>query len=152
MKPSLRRTVAIIGFFAVFLIPVATSSLGGLTQLVTCKATEAVGFTLVVPSHGPPTIITSESLQRGQHATSGCPGLDLSLQAGFGHTGALFIQLSIHNNSRNAWEGTVVVHLGSLNLPVPVGRILAGQVGSSRVDVNPGVGAHEVNGQLLVGP
>jgi len=152
VKPSLQRAAAIIGFFAVFLIPVATSSLGGLTQLVTCKATEAVGFTLVVPSHGAPTIITSESLQRGQPVTAGCPGLNLNLQAGFGHTGALFIQLSIRNNSRYAWEGTVVVHLGSLTLPVPVGRIPAGRVGSSRVDVNPGVGAHEVGGQLLVGP
>ena len=152
MKPSLQRTAAIIGFFAVFLIPIATSSLGGLTQLVTCKATQAVGFTLVVPSHGEPTIITSESLQKGQRPTGGCPGLNLNLQAGFGHTGALFIELNIRNNSRYVWQGTVVVHLGTLDLPVPIGRIPAGQVGSSRVDVNPGAGAHEVGGQLLVGP
>jgi len=152
VKPSLQRAAAIIGFFAVFLIPIATSSLGGLTQLVTCKATESVGFTLVVPSHGAPTIITSQSLQRGQRAAVGCPGLNLNLQAGFVRTGAVFIELNIHNSSRFAWEGTVVVHLGTLDLPVPVGRIPAGQVGSSRVDVNPGVGSHEVDGQLLVGP
>ncbi|MHB1444813.1 MAG: hypothetical protein ACYCTI_00920 [Acidimicrobiales bacterium] len=152
MKPSLQRAAAVVAFFAVFLIPIATSSLGGLTQLVTCKATEAVGFTLVVPSHGEPTIITSESLQRGQPATVSCPGLNLNLQAGFARTGGVFIELNIHNNSRFAWEGTVVVHLGSLNLPVPVGRILAGQVRRSRVDVIPGVGAHQVDGQLLVGP
>ncbi|MHB1854087.1 MAG: hypothetical protein ACYCSJ_10980 [Acidimicrobiales bacterium] len=152
MKPSLQRAAAIIGFFAVFLIPIATSSLGGLTQLVTCKATEAVGFTLVVPSHGEPTIITSESLQKGRPAAAGCPGLKLRLEAGFAHSGSLFLQLSIHNNTHYAWEGTVVVHLGSLTLPVPIGRIPAGHVGSSRVNVNPGVGAHEVDGQLLVGP
>lgn len=152
MKPSLRRLVASIAFFAIFLIPIATSSLGGLTQLVTCKAQEAVGFTLVIPSHGQPTIITSESLERGAAPAGTCPGLAMNLQAGFGNSGSVFIELAIRNTSRYAWEGTVVVHLGHLALPVPVGRIAAGAVGRSRVDVSPGTGAHEVVGQLLVGP
>jgi hypothetical protein len=152
VSPALRRVIAVLGLFGVFLIPIASSSLGGLTQLVTCKATESVGFTLVIPSQGQPSIITSETITRGAPLPPSCPGLKMNLQAGFGHPGSVFIELSINNTSRYAWEGTVVVHLGKLAVPVPVGRVPARSVRSSRVDVKPGIGAHEVAGQLLVGP
>ena len=141
-----------IGLFGVFLIPLASSSLGGLTQLVTCKATESVGFTLVIPAHGKPSIITSETLTRGASAPPSCPGLNMNLSAGFERTSSVFIELTINNTTPHAWEGTVVVHLGPLAVPVPLGRVPAHSRRSSRVDVNPGVGAHEVAGQLLVGP
>jgi hypothetical protein len=152
VSAALRRVIAMIALFGVFLIPLASSSLGGLTQLVTCKATESVGFTLIIPAHGRPSIITSETFTRGAPAPANCPGLDMNLQAGFGRPGAVFIELTINNTTRHAWEGTVVVHLGRLSVPVPVGRVPAHTRRTSRVDVKPGVGAHEVAGQLLVGP
>jgi hypothetical protein len=151
MPPALRSRIALLVLLGAFLIPIGTSSLRGLTHVLTCRDKAEIPFTLIVPKSGPPVIISSRSIERD--APSGvCGGLVLDMAVGPGGQGRALLRLPITNNTDFDWKGSVSVKLGSTVVPVDIGEIKAGQTAEDTIRVKVKPGELEVNGSLLIGP
>lgn len=151
MPPALRSRIALLVLLGAFLIPIGTSSLRGLTHILTCRDRAEIPFTLIVPKSGPPVIISSRSIER--NAPVGvCGGLVLDMGVGPGGPGRVRLQLPITNHTKFDWKGSVSLKIGSTFVPVDIGEIKSGatEQDTIRVKVNPG--EVQVNGSLLIGP
>lgn len=151
MPPVLRSRTALIVLLGAFLIPIVTSSLRGLTHVLTCNEEAEIPFTLVVPEQGDPVILSSRALTRDE-AEGVCGGLVLDMGVGPAGPGRVNLQLPITNNTAYDWQGTVSLKLGETVVPVDIGSIRAGETSTDtvRVDVSPG--EVEVDSSLLIGP
>ncbi len=134
-----------------FLIPIGTSSLRGLTHVLTCDDETEVPFTLVVPESGDPVIVSSNVIVRNE-PEGVCGGLVLDMGVGPGRPGQVELRLPITNKTEFDWQGTVRIRLGDTVVPVDIGEIKAGETGEDTVQVNVSPGEIEVNGSLLIGP
>jgi len=134
-----------------FLIPIGTSSLRGLTHVLTCDDETEVPFTLVVPARGDPVIVSSNVIVRNE-PEGVCGGLVLDMGVGPGRPGQVELRLPITNKTEFDWQGTVRIKLGDTVVPVNIGEIKAGETGEDTVQVNVSPGEIEVNGSLLIGP
>lgn len=152
MPSALRSRIALLVLLGSFLIPVGTSSLRGLTHVLTCRDEAEIPFTLIVPEEGPPVIISARSLTR-ETAVGVCGGLVLDMGVGPGSTsGRVRLVLPITNNTRFDWQGTVSLKVGSTIVPVEIGEIRAGETEADTVSLRVQPGEVEVNGSLLIGP
>lgn len=157
MPSALRAQVALMGLLAVLLIPVATSSLRGLTHVLTCQDASATPFSVEVPEDGPPTISSSTVIERSPDGTlesrEVCGGLILDLVMGSAEPDHADVTVSITNNSDYGWRGSVQLHLDDTSIPIDIGQIDAGTTASDsfEVDLDPG-NTYELDGTLLVGP
>ena len=135
-----------------FLIPIGTSSLRGLTHLLTCRQATEIPFTLTVPETGTPVITSSNVITRD--APEGlCGGLALDMGVGpSSRPGRVVLRLPITNNTDFDWQGSVSLKLGGTVVPVDIGEIKAGQTGEDTITVRVDPGELEVNGSLLIGP
>jgi len=151
MPASLRSKIALVVLLGAFLIPVGTSSLRGLTHILTCSDPEEVPFTLVNPEQGDPVIASSATATRGD-PRGVCGGLVLDLGAQPAGPGKVALDLTIANETNDDWHGTVKLKVGGTTVPVDIGAIKgkASQVDTVEVRVKPG--SLEVNASLLVGP
>ena len=64
MPSALRAQVALIGLLAVMLIPIGTSSLRGLTHILSCQGNNDTPFSIDVPEDGPPIVSSSAVITR----------------------------------------------------------------------------------------
>jgi hypothetical protein len=138
-----------------FLIPVATSSLRGLTHILTC--TDEVGTSISI-SPGlepgePPTLLSAQSLVAGEDPLI-CQALEVQLSiASFDEdTGDTELLVAVSNRSELDWRGTIQLSIAGTNVPIAVGRISAGDTVTSNPTVRTGTDQIEVDGQLLIGP
>ena len=157
MPPALRAQVALVGFLAVLLIPIGTSSLRGLTHVLTCQEEAATPFTIQVPEDGPPVISSSSVLERpesGEVPTGElCGGLTLDLAIGSTAEERAEVEVTISNNSDYGWQGTVQLRLDDIAIPVDIGTIDAGEAESDTVEMRVSEGnTYSVDGSLLIGP
>jgi len=134
----------------VLLIPVVSSSLDGLTHVLTCQGSTNAPFTLEVPPQGPATILSAVTIQRGQHQI--CGGLSLDIGVHKLTASKVQVILPIANHTRYRWRGSVNLHLGHTSVPVNVGEIRPGATRSAHVDVHIDPGEHAIGGSLLIGP
>lgn len=134
-----------------FLIPIGTSSLRGLTHVLTCDDETEIPFTLVVPEEGDPVIVSSNVIVRDE-PEGVCGGLVLDMGVGPGEPGRVELRLPITNKTKFDWQGTVRIKLGDTVVPVEIGEIKAGETGEDTVKVKVEPGEIEVNGSLLIGP
>ncbi len=134
-----------------FLIPIATSSLRGLTHLLTCRDEAEIPFTLVVPEDGQPVIVSSNVIVRDE-PVGVCGGLVLDMGVGPSEPGRVLLRLPITNHTDYDWQGSVSLRLGSTVIPVDIGEIKAGRTGIDTVKVKVDPGEIEVDGSLLIGP
>lgn len=159
MPSGLRSRLALIVLLGTFLIPLGTSSLRGLTHVLTCQQAEDVPFSLIVPERGDPVIVSSTTITRGDDR-SVCGGLTFDLAvgpvpdgaAGAGDPGRIELLLPITNGSDFDWRGTVRLRLGDETIPVDIGAIRNGQTETETITVDLGAGDHQVQGSLLLGP
>jgi len=157
MPSALRAQVALIGLLAVLLIPIGTSSLRGLTHILTCKDQSATPFSVVVPEEGAPTISSSTVIERtpeGEPASNEiCGGLTLDLIMGAATTNRAEMTLAITNNTDYGWRGSVQLKLGDTTVPIDIGGIESGQQASDTFEVRLDRGrTYEIAGSLLIGP
>jgi hypothetical protein len=151
MPSALRSRIALLVLLGAFLIPLATSSLRGLTHILTCDDRTEIPFTLIVPDEGPPVIVSSRAIIRD--APEGvCGGLVLDMGVGPSGPGRVQLRLPITNNTEFDWQGTVSLRLGNTVIPVDIGEIKAHRTGEDSVRVRLDPGAHELDGSLLIGP
>lgn len=157
MPSALRAQVALIALLAVLLIPVATSSLRGLTHILTCQDTSATPFSVDVPEDGVPTISSSTVIERtpeGEPATNEvCGGLILDLIMGSAEPNRAEITLAITNNTEYGWRGSVHLQLGDTDIPIDIGQVDAGERATDTFDLRLDPGrSYQITGDLLVGP
>lgn len=151
MPPALRSRIALVVLLGAFLIPIGTSSLRGLTHVLTCDSQAEIPFTLIVPERGDPVIISSRAIVRDE-PEGVCGGLVLDMAVGPAGAGRVELRLPITNKTKFDWNGTVQLQLGDTVLPVDIGGIKSGETGVDTVQVNVSPGELEVNGSLLIGP
>lgn len=151
MAPALRSRLALFVLLGTLLIPIGTSSLRGLTHVLTCNEAAEVPFTLIVPERGDPVIVSSRVIERGQ-PEGVCGGLVLDMAVGPSSPGEVVLRLPIANRTDFDWHGTVRIRLGDTIIPVDIGAIRAGGTASDSVKVKVSPGQIEVNGSLLIGP
>lgn len=151
MAPALRSRLALFVLLGTLLIPIGTSSLRGLTHVLTCNEATEVPFTLIVPERGDPVIVSSRVIERGQ-PEGVCGGLVLDMAVSPSSPGEVILRLPIANRTDFDWHGTVRIRLGDTIIPVDIGAIRAGETASDSVKVKVSPGEIEVNGSLLIGP
>jgi hypothetical protein len=157
MPSALRAQVALIGLLAVMLIPIGTSSLRGLTHILTCQDDSDTPFSIEVPAEGPPVISSSAVLERdpnGEVASQEvCGGLLLDLMMGSERAGRANVTLAITNNSEYGWHGSVQLRLDDTLIPIDIGAIDAGETETDSFELRLDRSrTYEVQGRLLVGP
>ncbi|HEX7168612.1 MAG TPA: hypothetical protein VF230_16650 [Acidimicrobiales bacterium] len=143
--------MAMIALLAAFLIPLGTSSLRGLTHVLTCRDEAEIPFTLITPEEGDPVIVSSTTIERGQ-PEGVCGGLVLDMQVGPAGPGRVELVLPITNRSEFDWRGTVRLKLGATTIPVDIGQIKHSSTESDTVTINVRPGEVELHGSLLLGP
>ena len=139
---------ALVGLF---LIPIVSSSLNGLTHVLTCQQRTQAPFTLQVPQTGAPTILSTVTITRGQKQEL-CGGLTLDITVQGMSAGKVRVLLPITNHTRYTWRGSVKLILGHTSVPVDVGEVRPGATRVGHVDVHIDPGVHDIGGSLLIGP
>jgi len=157
MPSALRAQVALIGLLAVLLIPIGTSSLRGLTHILTCRDDAAAPFSVDVPEEGPPTISSSTVIERSPSgeviSQEICGGLTLDLVMGSRRDNHADVTLLITNNTGFGWRGSVQLKLGDTPIPIDIGEIDAGSTASDEFELRLDKGRrYEIEGNLLIGP
>jgi hypothetical protein len=157
MPSALRAQVALIGLLAVLLIPIGTSSLRGLTHILTCRDKSATPFSVEVPESGPPIISSSTVIERepsgAVESKEICGGLTLDLEIGSRAEDRADVTLLITNNSDFGWRGSVQLRLGSTPIPIDIGQIDAGSTATDDFQLHLDSGRrYEIEGSLLIGP
>lgn len=157
MPSPLRAQVALIGLLAVMLIPIGTSSLRGLTHILTCRGTSATPFSVGVPAEGLPIVSSSAVIERGADGAAEtptvCGALSLELLIASRQPDRADVSLSITNHSRLGWHGTVQIQLDQTRIPIAIGAIGPNDTATSRVTLQLTAGrTYEVEGTLLIGP
>ena len=151
VPPSLRSRLALATLLGVFLIPILSSSLRGLTHVITCRRGAEVPFTITIPEEGPADIISARTLERGEDETL-CGGLLLRPAVGRSGPGRVAVTLAIENGTDFTWRGTAELRLGQTAIPVDIGRIRPGETESDTLELRVDEGTHELDGTLLIGP
>jgi hypothetical protein len=151
IAPLLRARVASFAMFGIFLLPVAFSSLRGLTHVLTCEEESDVPFTMVVDETAAPTIITSNEIAPGEPAGF-CDGLTLDMRAGRAPDNKIEMIVALTNRSHSFWKGSVGLNFGSQSVPISIGGVPAKSTRTETVRLNLGPGVHDLEGTLFVGP
>lgn len=158
MPSALRAQVALIGLVAVLLIPIGTSSLRGLTHVLTCREASATPFSVQVPADGPPVISSATVIERGTDGEVAspevCGGLVLDLRmATADRDDRAHLVISLDNRSDYGWRGSLQLDFGGVDVPVTIGHVEAGATATEEVEVRlDRERSYEIAGTLLVGP
>jgi hypothetical protein len=157
MPAALRRQVALVGVLAVLLIPIGTSSLRGLTHILTCNEQNDTPFSVEVPAAGPPSILSSQVIERGANGEAEpntlCGGLKLQIVMQTRQENRADVLLNITNGTKYGWRGSVTLKLDNTAIPVDIGEIGAGETASDSVTLRLKHGqSYEIKGRLLIGP
>lgn len=148
---ALRSRLALLALLGVLLIPIAMSSLRGLTHVLTCAAEAGTPFSVIVPEDGPPTLTSATTIERGEEAGL-CGGLTLDMEVAEVADDRLALTVPITNRTESEWRGSVALDLDGTTIPVDIGRIAPGATASDVVEVRLEPGTHTLNGSLLIGP
>lgn len=156
MPSALRAQVALVGLLAVLLIPIGTSSLRGLTHILSCRGQVAAPFTVEVPAEGLPSISSSAVIERnddGSLPEGICGGLLLDLRVGSREANRAEVTLAITNRTDYGWRGTVRMRVDDLEVPVDIGPIGAGATATDDIELRlDPERTYLLEGELLVGP
>lgn len=146
-----RSRLALVVLLAVFLIPVGTSSLRGLTHVLACSQQTSSQLSLVNQEGHDPVLLSAASAVRGA-PTLLCGGLSVNIAAEVAGPGRVTLIVPIRNHSDLTWRGTVRLELDDTAVPLAIGSIPPGDTVEDRVTVRLPEGQQEVSGELLIGP
>ena len=156
MAKPLRSRIALFVLMTMFLIPVAVSTLRGLTHVLTCQAQVATPFSLILQPEQEPTVISATRIERQEEQEEDpsrlCGGLSVDLRARTVAPGEVEMDVPITNHSRFHWQGTVLFRVGNTAIPIDVGSVGPGKTATDIVQFSLDPGQHELSGSLLIGP
>jgi hypothetical protein len=148
---SLRARFALLGLIGCLLIPIATTSLRGLTHVLTCEEAAATPFSIDVTPQGP--VSTGSSVITRDDTGELCGGLRLDITVGSPTPNRASLKFSITNNTKYGWLGSVTLRLDGTDIPVDIGAIPSHQTSSDTVEVGLQQDkTYEIGGSLLIGP
>ncbi len=153
LPTSLRARLAMATLLGIFLIPLTTSSLRGLTHLLSC--TDEVPAVLSVDTtDGTNTVLLgADSTTREEADSTLCDGLDVTLQLSSATAQRADVEVQVTNGTETDWQGSMELRLASTVIPVSIGRIDAGATESDTVSLTVDAGrSYEITGTLLIGP
>lgn len=150
MPAALRSRVALASMFGVFLIPIALSSLRGLTHVLTCREQVETPFQVIL-GPGSAVITGATSLEAGG-PTSLCGGIQVDLSVAMGADGRVEVSVPITNETDDDWFGTIQLDVAGTRLPVDLGRVEAGETHTEVVRLRLPDGTTEFDGSLFIGP
>lgn len=152
MTGALRSRIALLAGAAAFFLPVLWSSLGGLSNVVTCSEKSPSPFAITTAPGTKPVLTTGLSESRAPGQASLCGELSLTLSAAAGRNGAVEVRIALTNHSAHTWRGSVELAAGSVTIPVPFGEIGPGETRSATEALHLPDGTHTVGGSLYLGP
>lgn len=153
LPAALRARIALIALLSIFLIPVSTSSLRGLTHVLTCEAVIEATLAIDTSTSDAAVLGSADTVTRGDETHELCDGLGASLELASTTDDRAELRLTIVNRSDTDWNGTIELQFGGTALPVSIGRVPARSTAEDSVTlrVEPGR-TYEVSGTLLIGP
>jgi hypothetical protein len=151
MVSSTRARIALAALLGIFLIPLVTSSLNGLTHVLTCTAETPSTFTIEAPDNQPPVILSAITVSRDDDTTL-CGGLTLNMGVRKPDEAKVELIVPITNNTKFPWRGSVKLVLDGQTVPIDIGEIAPGGTETATVLVKVDPGHHEIDGTLLIGP
>lgn len=157
LPTALRAQVALVVLVGILLIPVTTSSLRGLTHVLTCQ--EAVEASLAVApaaDDGLAAVGSAASVTRDEvdaEVPTLCGGLVVDLELVEVRGERADVAIAITNRTTVEWHGTVELDVGGTAIPLSIGAIGAGEVERDTVElrIDPAE-RYEITGTLLLGP
>ena len=151
MPTTLWTRMAFVSLFGVLLIPVALSSMRGLSHTLTCSEQVESPFQVVLAPDAAPVITGATVLMPG--AEEGlCGGLLVSVEVVAFEDGQVEVTVPITNTTENDWFGTVQFEIAGTRIPLDLGRVRAGESRQAGFVLNLPEGVTEFDGRLLVGP
>lgn len=141
-----------VTLLAIFLIPVANSTLRGLTHVLTCEA--AVDATLQIDNTvGDDNVLLSADTITAEDEDGLCGGLTVDLQLASTTEDAADVVVEIVNDTDVDWQGSVELEFSGISVPVAIGDIAAGETASDTItlSIEPDR-TYEISGTLLIGP
>ena len=151
MPPILKSRIALAALIGVFLIPIMSSSLRGLTHVLTCEGSVETPFSVVVEEGFDPIVLSATQLVAGEE-TGLCGGIDVDFRAFATGSNQVSLTLVIVNETDDPWRGTIDLELDQVRVPVSIGLVSAGTEESETITLNLNEGESEITGSLLLGP
>lgn len=152
MTSLLRSRLARLALIAAFVIPLGTSSLRGLTHVLTCSDEVGTPFSVFIPEGGEPTVTTSSRLKLEDEDEEGCDGLNVQIGARLADNGNLLLVLPLSNPTEFGWHGSIEIAVGGIPVPVNIGGVGPGETTEETIELELPEGTHELDGTLLLGP
>jgi len=141
-----------VTLLGIFLIPVANSTLRGLTHVLTCEA--AVDATLQIDNTvGDDSVLLSADTITADDEDGLCGGLSVDLQLASTTDDAADVVVEIVNDTDVDWQGSVELEFSGISVPVAIGDIAAGETATDTItlSIEPDR-TYEISGTLLIGP
>ncbi|MDF1597454.1 MAG: hypothetical protein P1T08_15355 [Acidimicrobiia bacterium] len=151
MPPILKSRVALAALVGVFLIPIMTSSLRGLTHVLTCTGQVETPFTVVIEEGSEPIVLSATQLVAGEDKTL-CGGIDVDFQARAFEGNRVALTVVLFNETADPWRGTINLELGQARIPISIGLVAPGAEDVETVVLTLDQGESEISGSLLIGP
>lgn len=151
VPPLLRARLAVAALFGVFLIPVAGSSLRGISHILTCREPVAAPFEVILLPDGTP-VVTSAATLSADDAEPLCGGLAADMAVAALPDGRVEVAAALTNSSPAPWRGTVQLEVTGVRLPIDIGEVRPGETRRESLAVRLPEGATTLDGSLLLGP
>ena len=119
--------------------------------MLTCREATETPFTIIIPESGPPSILSSATIERDDDRTL-CGGLDVDTRVASLGGNRVRVTLPITNATEAHWKGSVALRVKGTTIPVAIGAIQAGTTRAQTITLNVEPGTTEINGSLLIGP
>ena len=148
---STTAKLAVAGLLGSFLVPITTSTLGGLTHLVSCTAAVDQSFAITAVDSRRAVVIGSSDVVR-RPPEGDCAAVEMNMIVRPDGRGFVRIAIPVANMSSRAFRTTVKLRLGDLRIPVPVGVVEPGQTITKELRIRLTEDLKVVNGTLLIGP
>lgn len=147
----LKSRIALAALVGVFLIPIVTSSLRGLTHVLTCSEQVETPFTVIVEQGIDPMVLSAARLTAGGEQVL-CGGLDVNFRAGAVGENQVELTIVVSNETSDPWRGTIDLALDRARVPISIGLVAAEGEEAETVVLNLDEGESEIAGSLLIGP
>lgn len=134
------------------MIPLGTSSLRGLTHVLTCSEEVGTPFSVSIPESGEPTVTTSSRLELNPQDEEDCNGLEVQIGARLAEDGDLVLVLPLSNPTEFGWHGSIEIAVGGIPIPVDIGGVAPGETTEETIELELPEGTSELDGTLLLGP
>ncbi|MDZ7673639.1 MAG: hypothetical protein U5K30_01005 [Acidimicrobiales bacterium] len=153
LPTSLRARIALVSLLGIFLIPVFTSALRGLTHVLTCTAEIDTTVSVDRAADDANVLLSADSITADEGDTSLCGGIEIDLQLTSSDEDRAEILIEIANTTDVDWQGSVELAFSGTDVPVAIGEIGAGETATDTVTLEIDADrTYEISGTLLLGP